>query len=105
VTDMNHSGGIIAMMVSRFEGEQLEPLLELKRAVDQGACLNEHHGDLLEQICGEAILSKRLVDRHPEYHALYARSARLFKEITARALENEIQAQSGVAAMGSARLN
>ncbi len=90
MTDINHSGGVMAMLVSRFEGEQLDDLLALKRAVDDGARLSEHHGNLLGQVCSEAIHSKRLVDKHPEYQALYARSARLFNEIAARALENEM---------------
>jgi hypothetical protein len=49
--------------------------------------------------------SKRLVDRHPEYQALYARSVRLYKEIAARALENEINARPGAIPGALGRLN
>jgi hypothetical protein len=106
VIDLNHSRGVMAMLVSRFEGEQLGRLLDLKRAVDSGERLGEQQSSLLERACGEAMQSKRLVDRHPEYHALYARSVRLYKEITARALENELNARPAAAIPGaSGRLN
>lgn len=94
MTDFTHSGGIMAMLVSRFEDEHLDLLLDVKRAVDGGARLDDHYGDLLRRICDEAIDSKRLVDRHPEYHALYARSARLFKQIADQALENEMNTRA-----------
>jgi hypothetical protein len=73
--------------------------------VDAGARLGEDQSSLLQRACGEEMQSKRLVDRHPEYHVLFARSARLYKQIATRALENEINAQTTVISSAPARLN
>ena len=43
----------------------------------------------LEEAIDEASRAKPLVDRHPEFQAVYAHAVRLYDEITVQALKNE----------------
>jgi len=95
MTDLNHAGGVMAMLVERFEGQHLERLLRLRDAMAAGERLTAHHSTYLDRVLREAHLSKRLVDRHPEYHTLYSRIVRLYGDITRRALENEMKMAHG----------
>jgi hypothetical protein len=86
---------LIEVLVQRFETQQLGRVLELKRRVDAGATLSDYEQDFLEDICREAMDSKHLVDRFPEYQPLFARAVGLYHEITARALQNEQRRTGG----------
>jgi hypothetical protein len=92
-TEQSHAQGVMAMLVKRFEGQQLTRLLELKSAVDSGALLGDESSSFLAAVCQEAKASKHLVDRHPEYQPLYARAVRLYRSIAEQALRNEQAAQ------------
>jgi hypothetical protein len=92
MVDQTHAGGIMAMLVERFEGQHLGRLLELKSTVEGGGRLGEYDSSYLASVFFEAMQSKLLVDKHPEYHDLYTRAVRLYRDITERALENEMQA-------------
>lgn len=87
-----HTEGVMAMLVERFESQHLARLLDLKSAVDSGQLLDDHDSSFLESIFHEAMHSKHLVDRHPEYQPLYARVIQLYKAIAAQALTNEMRA-------------
>jgi hypothetical protein len=99
MTDRAHAGGVMAMLVERFESQHLNRLLQLKQAMEAGDRLSDHHSNYLARALGEARLSKHIVDRHPEYHRLYTRIIGLYGDITRRALENEMNA--GAAASGA----
>jgi hypothetical protein len=90
--DQSHAEGIMAMLVERFEGQHLDRLLELKSAVEGGELLGEYDSSYLASVIVEAMQSKVLVDQHPEYHDLYTRAVRLYREIAEQALENELKA-------------
>lgn len=94
MTAKKHAGGIVAMLVERFESQHLGRLLALKRAVDAGGRLAEHQSAFLDGLFREIMLSKRYVDHHPEYQSLYTRVVGLYSEIVGRALENERRAFS-----------
>lgn len=85
---------LIQVMIQRFETEHLDRILELKQSVDRGQTLSDYEQTFLENVCQEAMESKSLVDRFPEYQPLYARVVQLYRSITAQALENE-QRQTG----------
>jgi hypothetical protein len=51
--------------------------------------LDEFDLSFLEEVFADAHKIKPLVDRHPEYQELVSRAVRLYKEITAKAIENE----------------
>jgi len=102
MTDQAHARGVMAMLVERFEGQHLGRLLELKSALDAGELLGDHHSSFLAGVFEEARKSKQLVDRHPEYHSLYIRAVRLYKDIATQALANELKASPNVDASGFA---
>jgi len=89
MNDPSIARDLIEVLVQRFETQQLGRILELKRSVDAGQPLSDYEQDFLEDICREAMDSKPLVDRFPEYQPLFARTVGLYHEITTRALENE----------------
>ncbi len=93
--DSRHARGVVSMLVQRFEGQQLDRLLDMKAAVDAGQVLGDYDSDFLAQALDEARRSKHLVDEHPAYHPLYVRAIRLYREIVAKALENEQNMISG----------
>ncbi len=80
--------GIIQTLVTRFEKQRLPRLLTLKEKVDKGETLDEWETTFLEEVAEDARENKHLVDKHPEYQVLYTRAVDLYKEITAKALEN-----------------
>jgi len=86
--------GLMGVLVQRFENQQLGRILELRRRVAAGKPLSDFEQDFLERVCREAMDSKTLVDRFPEYQPLFARAVRLYREIATQALANE-QAQHG----------
>lgn len=81
--------GMIEMLIERFERQQLERVLKIKAAVDRGEKLNDFDREFLEEVCREAMENRSLVDKFPEYQALFARVVHLYREITEKALENE----------------
>ena len=83
--------GVILALMRRFNRQRLPRVLELKKKVDQGDCLNNADIAFLERVFKDAKHSAPLVDRHPELHAYTSRAVSLYKEITTKALENEKQ--------------
>ena len=92
--DTDATEGLIRVMMQRFEAEHLDRILMLKKSVDDGQTLSAYEHTFLENVCHEALKSKRLVDLYPEYQPLCARVVKLYREITSQALENE-QRESG----------
>jgi hypothetical protein len=82
---------LIEVLMQRFETEHLDRILALKNSVVAGQTLTDYEQAFLEEVCQEAMDSKYLVDRFPEYQPLYARVVNLYHEITTRALANEQQ--------------
>jgi hypothetical protein len=89
MNDPTSAQGLIEVLMQRFEAEHLDRILALKRSVCDGQPLTDYEQDFLEDVCREAMDSKPLVDRFPEYQPLYARVVGLYHEITSQALENE----------------
>ncbi|MCG6941404.1 MAG: hypothetical protein LJE69_09145 [Thiohalocapsa sp.] len=82
---------LIEVLMQRFEAEHLTRILALKSSVAAGQPLTDFEQAFLEEVCREAMDSKYLVDRCPEYQPLYARVVNLYHEITTQALANEEQ--------------
>jgi hypothetical protein len=89
MTDTSKDAGVIQVLIERFERHRLPRVLELKEKVDSGELLNEMDLDYLERILEDAQEHKGLVDRHPEWQKISAQVVSLYKQITAKALENE----------------
>jgi hypothetical protein len=89
MTETSKEEGIVQALVDRFVNLRLPAVLDLKEKVDAGETLNDIDIDYLEQVIRDAEANKALVDRHPEWHKISTQVIGLYKEITARALENE----------------
>lgn len=79
----------IYALIERFEKQRLPRLLELKKRVDEGGVLSEADIQFMDQAMLDAQRSKRLIDRHPEWHKYCAKVIHLFGEIAEQALNNE----------------
>ena len=88
--------GILAVMMRRFETHWLPDTLAIKERVDRGEVLSDWATSYLDEVVKDISQAKSLVDQHPEFQPLYARAARMYQEITTKALENE-RASSGIA--------
>lgn len=95
MNDTTAAQDLIEVLVQRFETEHLKRILALRNSVAAGQTLTDYEQAFLEDVCQEAMHSKYLVDRFPEYQPLYARVVNLYHEITSRALANE-QEQTGI---------
>lgn len=95
MNDTTAAQDLIEVLVQRFETEHLKRILALRNSVAAGQTLTDYEQAFLEDVCQEAMDSKYLVDRFPEYQPLYARVVNLYHEITSRALANE-QEQTGI---------
>lgn len=81
--------GLIAVLMERFEKQRLPRILAIKEKLDRGGLLDDIDLALLREVLADSIKVKPLIDRHPEYQELAARMVRLYKEITAKAIEND----------------
>lgn len=84
--------GVIAVLAKRMVEERLPKALELKARVDRGEKLNNVDLNFLEQVVKDATQVMPAMKNDQRVMQVAARMLELYKEITAKALENE---QSG----------
>jgi hypothetical protein len=89
MNELPQDTGLITVLLERFEKQRLPRAQSLKEKVDRGELLDEFDLSFLEEVFADVHKIKPLVDRHPEYQELVSRAIRLYKEITAKAMENE----------------
>jgi len=87
--------GVIQVVVERLEKQRLPRALKLKETVDRGERLNSMDIEFLEGVFRDAAQIKPLLDAHSDWQDLASRMMQLYKEITAKALENEQRFQRG----------
>ena len=81
--------GVMAVLAKRMVEERLPKALALKERVDRGETLNGLDLNFLEQIVKDAGEIMPKVKDDPRAMQVAARMLQLYKEITAKALENE----------------
>jgi len=81
--------GAIYALMERFEKQRLPQLLELKKRVDEGGVLSESDSEFMFEVTLDPQQSKRLIDRHPEWHKFCSEVIHLYEEIAEKALDNE----------------
>jgi hypothetical protein len=81
--------GVIYALIDRFEKQRLPRLLEIKKRVDKGEVFSESDIQFMYEVTRDAQRSKRLIDRHPEWHKFCAEVIHLYEEVVEKALENE----------------
>ena len=89
MTQVSKELGLIAVLAKRMVEERLPKALELKKRVDGGATLNALDLNFLEQVVKDASEVMPKVKDDPRVMQVAARMLQLYKEITAKALENE----------------
>jgi len=94
MTKQSKEAGIITVLMLRLEQERLPMALDIKAKVDRGERLGDWDIVFLEEVCIDARRTRPLLDGHHEYDVLIVNMIHLYKIITDKALENEIQTQA-----------
>jgi hypothetical protein len=81
--------GIAEVLIERFEKDRLPRILKIKERVDQGQTLDATDFGFLERVIQDAQENKGLIDAMPHCRDLFARVVHLYRDITAKALQNE----------------
>jgi hypothetical protein len=89
MTDPSHDDGVIVALIDRFEKQRLPRLLALKEKVDAGKLLSDADIEFLNTVIHDSQQSKRLIDRHPEWHEFCSMVVHLYEAITEKSLDNE----------------
>ena len=81
--------GVLTALAQRLIDQRLPRALALKEKVDQGAVLQDRDVEFLERVLEDANKIAPVIDRNPKYKDVAGRMLQLYKEIMAKALENE----------------
>ena len=81
--------GVIAVLAKRMVEERLPKALAMKERVDRGEVLNEVDLNFLEQVLKDSATIGPLLKQDRRMAEVGRRMLQLYKEITAKALENE----------------
>jgi hypothetical protein len=81
--------GVLAVLATRMVEERLPKALALKERVDRGETLNDLDMAFLEDVVKGAHEIMPMVKDNPRVTDVAGRMLQLYKEITAKALENE----------------
>lgn len=82
--------GIALVLLTRLTNQRLPRALSLRQKVERGERIEDWDIEFLHEILGTAGQIKPMADRMPEYQEIYARTAVLYREITEKALANEL---------------
>jgi hypothetical protein len=81
--------GVLTALAQRMRDQRLPRALAIKERVEAGGLLSDRDIRFLEEVLADANRIAPIVKRNPEYAGVAARMVDLYKEITAKALENE----------------
>jgi len=86
--DERDSGTLAALMLD-LEENRLPRALRLLDRVNKGELLSEEDIEFLKKVYEDSRANESLVERHPEYCKLIARSLGLYTEIITKGVANE----------------
>jgi hypothetical protein len=89
MSDPKYDAGVIQALLERLNSQRLPMLLEMKERVDKGEKLTDYDMSKLAEIFAHIGEIEPLLDRHQDYRPLVAKVANLYKEVLARAVDNE----------------
>ena len=89
MSNISKDAGTIAVLAKRMVEERLPKALAMKERVDRGEVLNDLDMAFLQQVITDAGNIGPLMQKEPRVREVAGRMAQLYKEITAKALENE----------------
>ena len=81
--------GVLTALAQRLVDQRLPRALALKEKIDGGAVLEERDLEFLERVLEDANKIAPVVERNPKYKEVAGRMLQLYKDIMAKALENE----------------
>jgi hypothetical protein len=81
--------GVLIALAQRMRDQRLPRALAMKERVDAGGLLNDRDIQFLDEVLSDAHRIAPIVKRHLEYADMAGRMVDLYKQITAKALENE----------------
>lgn len=83
--------GLVEVITKRLVEQRIPRALELKAKLDRGERLNDFDIAFLDEALADATNTLNHIDRHPEWQEVSAKLIDLYKEITAKALDNEFK--------------
>ncbi len=89
MSDKSYDMGVLTALAERMTNERLPRALALKEKVDRGETLDDSDIAFLEKVFADVRTIEPLLNRNPQYQDIAGRMARLYKEITDKALQNE----------------
>ena len=89
MAEVSKEMGLMAVLAKRMVDERLPKALALKERVDRGELLNDLDMAFLQQVVTEANELPPKVKENPRVMEVAGRMLQLYKEISAKALENE----------------
>jgi hypothetical protein len=81
--------GVLTALAQRMRQQRLPRALAMKERVDAGGLLSDRDVAFLEEVLSDSNRIAPIVKRNAEYAETAARMVDLYKQITAKALENE----------------
>ena len=81
--------GVLTALAQRLADQRLPRALAMKERVDRGEMLNDRDVAFLGEVLEDAKKIAPILDRNPKHKAAAVTMAQLYKDIMAKALENE----------------
>ena len=81
--------GTVTALLLRASHRRIPRLLRIKKAVNEGKCLNNYQINFLKKVFEDAERAIPYIDHHPEMQDMAAKTVTLYREITEQAIKNE----------------